>query len=207
MSSHHVVRDEQEPALLVWQPGQISREQVGELLEWSPRVVVHQQALEEVLNWGIKLDAVWAHPEQLAEAAALTAYQQPVEILSLPPASASLPSVLAWLQEKKQHSLYLMADARADNFLLLNNLRRHPDALQVQVISGGWRYSLFTKGKLQKWYPEGRLLCVVAFEGPVDVKNIGYNLLHQDEQMQKISLEEPGLLEISGSAFWLGEQL
>ena len=61
MSSHHIVRDEQEPALLIDDPFALQLDFIELLLEWSPTVVVTANALDEVLHWGIKIDVVIAH--------------------------------------------------------------------------------------------------------------------------------------------------
>lgn len=58
MSSHHTVRDEQEPALVLAELAGVDYEQVGELLEWGPTVLVFVPALAQVLAWGIKADHV-----------------------------------------------------------------------------------------------------------------------------------------------------
>lgn len=56
MSSHHIVRDEQEPALLIMDIHAIDKSVIESLLEWSPTVVVSSQAREVFLNWGYKID-------------------------------------------------------------------------------------------------------------------------------------------------------
>lgn len=58
MSSHHIVRDEQEPALLVLDPHAISRSLLNGLLEWSPTVIVSQKVFRIFSDWGIKVDFV-----------------------------------------------------------------------------------------------------------------------------------------------------
>ena len=58
MSSHHVVTENQEPALLILNPDSIQFEKVQELLEWSPLVIVSDTALEGVLRRGIKIDVL-----------------------------------------------------------------------------------------------------------------------------------------------------
>ena len=40
MSSHHIVRDDQEPALIIANGASCSNELLGQLLEWSPIVIV-----------------------------------------------------------------------------------------------------------------------------------------------------------------------
>lgn len=58
MSSHHFVRDKQEPALMIANGEACNEEVIGQLLEWNPFVLVLDGALERVLQLGIKIDAV-----------------------------------------------------------------------------------------------------------------------------------------------------
>jgi thiamine pyrophosphokinase len=64
MSSHHIVREKQEPALLIMQIDQFDEEYLGQLLEWSPTVIVNAVILEKVLSLGIKIDAVMSNEEE-----------------------------------------------------------------------------------------------------------------------------------------------
>jgi thiamine pyrophosphokinase len=56
MSSHHVVREKQEPALLVLGLGNFPDELLGQLLEWSPTVIATPQTAEALNAYGIKID-------------------------------------------------------------------------------------------------------------------------------------------------------
>jgi len=58
MSSHHIVREKQEPALLVLGLDTFTDELLGQLLEWSPTVMVTCATAERVDAMGIKLDIV-----------------------------------------------------------------------------------------------------------------------------------------------------
>lgn len=58
MSSHHIIREKQEPALIIANGEACSMEILGQLLEWSPTVVVLDGAIKRVLDLGIKID-VW----------------------------------------------------------------------------------------------------------------------------------------------------
>ena len=58
MSSHHIVREKQEPALLIVNLAHFSNEQLGQLLEWSPTVMVTEEVYEYADSLGIKIDAV-----------------------------------------------------------------------------------------------------------------------------------------------------
>lgn len=58
MSSHHIVREKQEPALLIVSLAHFPLEQLGQLLEWSPTVLVTEAEYEYADSLGIKIDAV-----------------------------------------------------------------------------------------------------------------------------------------------------
>lgn len=58
MSSHHIVREKQEPALLVLGLDNFQDELLGQLLEWSPTLVVTADTAEQVNAFGIKYDIV-----------------------------------------------------------------------------------------------------------------------------------------------------
>ncbi|AHM61075.1 hypothetical protein D770_14105 [Flammeovirgaceae bacterium 311] len=211
MSSHHIVRDEQEPTLLLWQAGQLSFEQAGQLLEWSPRVVVHQPALNEALAWGIKLDAICTPPDAITAAVAAVEHQQPVDVLSLPGDDA-LQAVLQWLRDKQQASLYLIADAAADYFLLLRQLEPLQQLAQIQVISQGWRYSYFKSGVLQKWLPRDSSLRLISFGEQPLLSGAQFTVVIQNPILQELVLEQSGMVQLKcatpvATAFWIGEEL
>lgn len=58
MSSHHIVKAKQEPALLILSLQKFDLEYLGQLLEWSPTILVSADVYEEVESLGIKIDVV-----------------------------------------------------------------------------------------------------------------------------------------------------
>jgi len=56
MSSHHIVREKQEPALLVLSMDTFDEEMLGQLLEWSPTVICTTDTAEKLDAAGIKVD-------------------------------------------------------------------------------------------------------------------------------------------------------
>ncbi|MES2377015.1 MAG: thiamine pyrophosphokinase [Bacteroidota bacterium] len=56
MSSHHIVREKQEPALLVLGLDNFDDEQLGQLLEWSPTLIATPDIAEKLNSYGIKID-------------------------------------------------------------------------------------------------------------------------------------------------------
>jgi thiamine pyrophosphokinase len=60
VSSHHIVREKQEPALLVLGLNNFSTELLGQLLEWNPTVITTQQTAPLLHDNGIKIDWIIA---------------------------------------------------------------------------------------------------------------------------------------------------
>jgi thiamine pyrophosphokinase len=56
MSSHHIIREKQEPALLVLGLDNFDDELLGQLLEWSPTLMVTETIAEKLNAYGIKVD-------------------------------------------------------------------------------------------------------------------------------------------------------
>lgn len=60
MSSHHIIREKQEPALLVLGLDHFDDEQLGQLLEWSPTLIAPPLIAEQLNSLGIKIDWIIA---------------------------------------------------------------------------------------------------------------------------------------------------
>jgi len=58
VSSHHIVRDNQEPALIIANGESCDLGLLGDLMEWTPYTVVLDGAMQRVLEAGIRCD-VW----------------------------------------------------------------------------------------------------------------------------------------------------
>ena len=85
MSSHHIVREKQEPALIIANGEACSDELLGQLLEWSPFVVVLDGALDRVLHRQIKIDVLFGDFDQENfNFEDLKTSQFPIEIIHAP---------------------------------------------------------------------------------------------------------------------------
>ena len=84
MSSHHIVRDDQEPALIIANGASCSQELMGQLLEWSPFVVVLDSAIDRVLDLNIKVDVLLGDFDRDFNPEAYLEKQFPLEIIYAP---------------------------------------------------------------------------------------------------------------------------
>ncbi len=84
MSSHHIVREKQEPALIIANGESCSEELLGQLLEWSPFIVVLDHAIYRVLELGIKVDVWMGDFDRGHDFDRIRALQEPIEIIHTP---------------------------------------------------------------------------------------------------------------------------
>jgi thiamine pyrophosphokinase len=85
MSSHHIVRDDQEPALIIANGAACSDELLGQLLEWSPLVVVLDSAMERVVELGIKVDVLLGDFDRGFDANYYKVTHYPIEMIKIKP--------------------------------------------------------------------------------------------------------------------------
>lgn len=84
MSSHHIIREDQEPALIIANGESCSLELLEQLLEWSPYVLVLDGALHRVIDLGIKFSGAlgdWDSVENIHE---LVEHQHPIDLIDAP---------------------------------------------------------------------------------------------------------------------------
>jgi thiamine pyrophosphokinase len=84
MSSHHIVRDDQEPALIIANGAACSQELMGQLLEWSPRIIALDSAIDRVAALGIKVDVVLGDFDRDFNPQHYLEEQFPLEIIHAP---------------------------------------------------------------------------------------------------------------------------
>lgn len=148
MSSHHIIREDQEPALLIDAHTDEDLESIQQLLEWSPTVIVTEQALEQVLRWGTKIDVVIALEAHLEELRITLTDQLPLKILSCNSATEVIDTALYFLTDSKQKAVNVISDSSLESFEKFS-------ALDVAVIQKGKRWVLIRTGNFEKWLPAG----------------------------------------------------
>jgi hypothetical protein len=153
MSSHHIIREDQEPALVIDDASLENLESIQQLLEWSPTVVVIDQALEQVLSLGIKIDIVIAR-ETHVEALKISLHDQfPLKIISCHAATEALDTALYFLVASKQKAVNIISDAALESF------EKFP-SLDVAVIQNGKRWVFIRTGHFEKWLPASTTISI-----------------------------------------------
>lgn len=177
----------------MWIHDPLSFETTGNLLEWAPYVMVHRDALDAVLPWGIKLDAVLAPAgEALGHETAL-AEQWPLEIVFYPAHEQPWATGMAALLARTQRAVHITTtNARA----LLDIFLPHAPHLNIILLDATTRWSVAMR-RYEKWLPAGTTL---QLAGAVPHTRHG---LKGDN-----SVETAGVVTLLGDdVFWVGEPL
>jgi thiamine pyrophosphokinase len=155
MSSHHIVKDYQEPALAVVSDV-FSREVLSQLLEWSPVVCVTEEALPAILELGVKADILFYTDSALADQ--LLSAQAPVELIRRD--GSDLKDLLSLLSARGQHALNFIGMNDPESFAELALSHRN---FKMVCYSGATRiFPVFST--YSRWYKEGAVLRILSPE-------------------------------------------
>lgn len=195
MSSHHFVREGQEPALLILEPTSYS--DAEGLLEWAPLVVVTELALDEVLLWGIKIDVVVARPENEANLTSSLVEQAPIRVFSA--GHDLLEASFLYLTKTGEEAVSIIAQEITDT--LRNKIERFSGKISVNVRTPGQKWSFISSGNFKKWFYAGSIVgfsnrALAAMLRAYNVHDDRYELT--DDQWITLENQPP---------FWIFEQV
>ena len=196
MSSHHFVKDGQEPALII--EGFTQPHQVHDLLEWAPQVIVFEKALPAMQLLGIKADVVFADPASLDAIASQLEYQMPVTILPSPE-EAMLCKAFDLLVELGQRYVCVTVNRLQNHFELS---APYLGRLEINFFEENMKWSSVVSRKFEKWMPSGATFFVSTasnfrVDGPAEQLNEN-SVRTLSDSLIAIHCEAP---------FWVGEPL
>ena len=202
MSSHHFVKDQQEPAVFILDTSELSFETVSPLLEWVPTVLVGQECLETVLSWGIKVDVILASEEFQKDNLHLLEEQYPVKFLTASPEN-TLDEGLQYLLATKHPAAHLVGVSH----LACMDLEEKLELFDLTIMDAGWKYYPVKGGKFKKWFAESTIR-ILGKEGmPVEISNENGKLMLPLVYLTQLEVPE-GITEIVGKGiFWVGEEV
>jgi thiamine pyrophosphokinase len=155
MSSHHIVRDDQEPALIIANGAACSEELLGQLLEWSPLVIVLDSAIERVLELGIKVDVLLGDFDRGFDPEHYKDKQFPLEIVYAPNQDKTdLEKAFDYLINRNIPMVNVVwaTGKRADHTITnLTNIVRYREKLKIVILDDHSKIFLLPN-RFEKWY-------------------------------------------------------
>ena len=164
MSSHHIVRDDQEPALIIANGAACSEELIGQLLEWSPLVIVLDAAIERVLELGIKVDVLLGDFDRGFNSEYYLEKQYPLKIVHTPNQDKTdLEKAFDYLIEEGHKAVNVVwaTGKRADHTITnITNIVAYRDTLKIVVLDNYSKVFLLPV-KYNKWYLANTVLSLI----------------------------------------------
>ena len=186
MSSHHFVKEDQEPALLILDPEAIPFETVQELLEWSPLVIVSNTVIEKVLSWGIKID-VLVRSDAHQEFSQIVLDQMPIQIIQYTEGQTELESTFQFLSDRKQYNLNVIG---IDPQSYLSGKVTITEKINIVLFDAKCKWHFVGDGLYSKWLP-GKSILKILF----------------DNQIEEVVVQETGIYKLErATSFWVGEE-
>ena len=194
MSSHHIVRENQEPALLIAKAQAISFEKIQELLEWMPTVVVLSSEVEAVIAWGIKVDVVITPLAEMNLWRDKLVEQTPICFISYNPNDDPLQTAFYFLIASKAAAVNCLLGNKAD----LKKIESFSN-LDIEAFEDNKLWSWMKKAHFEKWLPAGATLFLLPEEMKSEFPEFisgGYHIV------------KDGIISLKSThPFWVGEEL
>lgn len=202
MSSHHFVKEQQEPAVFILDLENIRLEQISGLLEWVPTILVSQSTVDQVISWGIKIDVILASEEFQKTNLQLLEEQYPLKFLTVPNENF-LDEGLHYLKASKHEAVHLIGMSHEKVFDIAPKL----DWMNITLIDGSWKYYPVSSGEFKKWFLASDIH-IHGKEGmPVEIKNSEGEILLPITYATMIEVPE-GITTIKAPGiFWIGENI
>ncbi|MEB2774776.1 thiamine pyrophosphokinase [Algoriphagus sp. D3-2-R+10] len=202
MSSHHFVKEQQEPAVLLLDADQIRFDQISPLLEWVPSVLVSERALDQVLSWGIKIDVILASEAFQAENQQVLEEQYPVKFVTVFQ-ETYLQTGLEYLLSTDYTAVHLIGISHLKALEIEDKL----DLINLTILDGDWKYYPVKSGEFKKWFAESTIH-IHGKEGmPVQIQNENGELILPIAYATMLEVPE-GITSIKvPGTFWIGEQV
>jgi len=147
MSSHHIVREKQEPALLVLGLDNFSDEMLGQLLEWSPTLITTPLTAEQINSQGIKVDMIIADEANLN-------LQSDVKLI--PAGNIPTKAALDFLLENDYKAVNIVTEN-----VVLDEFIPYANKINLVIFSGNKKIYPITPG-FNKWKPAGENIKILS---------------------------------------------
>ncbi len=195
MSSHHIVRDEQEPALFLYDLGPSSEEILQQLLGWTPHVMLRESLLDWAHSWLIKVDALLLQAAKHRERDAFMLEQWPLEVIE--GGTSLLETGLTYFHAQGFPAVHLFAPYDLGKPLQSNWEGR----LEIVVWDYPWKWYLTRNTTWKKWLLQGQGLQLEPM--PKSYQNL------EQKSAKHWCVKETGWVHAESRQlpFWVGECL
>lgn len=176
MSSHHIIRDQQEPALFLCDIRNLNQEILHDLLQWAPTILGSGSGIEYIFQQGIKLDVALLSLDNAENFSDLLVAQMPVGIVQVVDDQEAVLKGLQYLGGTGHSAVNIFCKVTGREFLAM--LEAEGKNLQITVLDGDFRFSIVRQARFRKWSNQKSIeIMALHPEVPFTVKEV----FHQDK--------------------------
>lgn len=175
MSSHHIVKEKQEPALIVSDVEALDAELFGQLLEWTPTIIANESSAIKLAEQGLNIDIIITHHE--------TFTQQDNVTLIYQEGSSFIDTALNFLVKQGYPAVNILSSD-----LPLTELSPYLDLINIVIFQDGKKIYAIKSG-FNKWATANEIIDSYTSK-PISTKGLIKINLHQ------YKTEQDGLYEI-----------
>lgn len=180
MSSHHIVRENQEPALLIEDLSLIDEEDLGQLLEWSPTIVIEEETIDLLDARGYKFDIVFTKNSINGSQENLKVISYDIDFLKV---------AIEYLIAHHYKAVNIVTEQ-----LDINYYSPYLEQINIVLFSKGIRYYYVTTG-FTKWKPAGERIQIETAHVNEQIVHKGLIKINENEY----ELEKDGLFVLQFS--------
>ncbi|WP_313264856.1 hypothetical protein [Sphingobacterium sp.] len=191
MSSHHIVRENQEPALLIEDLSLIDEEDLGQLLEWNPTIVIEEETIDLLDARGYKFDIVFTKNY-------ISGSQENLKVISY--GNDFLKVAIEYLIAHHYKAVNIVTEQ-----LDIDYYSPYLEQINIVLFSKGIRYYYVTTG-FTKWKPAGERIQIAS--APVNEQIVHTGLIKINENEYEVENDGLFVLQFSQEKYILiGEKI
>lgn len=180
----------------------VNQDILFQLLEWSPKVVVVQEAVELVLRFGIKIDTIICDRESMDELGSVLNFQMPIQFIAADTATPHHMQALAFLMDHNFKAVHILGEVSESD---MNQLVMA--SLDTVIWNNKHKWSYCRSGYFRKWVTKGSSFildvhAIANIESDVEVSQ------YEEQNNRIIEPLSDGMVAFqSATPFWLGEYI
>lgn len=199
MSSHHIVRDEQEPALILHHLSLQDTATIHPLLEWSPVVVCCQDSIDLYTSMNHKLDFALVGLTQMEKWKETLADQFPIRLIAVHGEDFLKTGLMVLSRDGHSAVNIVTSEEAVPEVVAMAEL--WAAQLNVVIFAGGKRHLFINANTYRKWLPAGSTIQLWSLGAAAkwQVNAAGLGSKEKEGTDLEITTHQDGYLEVSCS--------
>lgn len=189
MSSHHIIRENQESALFLVDSKAVKRELLESYFEWSPLIVTTEETFIQLNQFGYKIDALICERGFKINFETELAIQHPIDIITAGSSNQVIKEGINYLINKKAPAINIFLNTSVEKMMEISHA--FPKQ-KIVFVNQNKKVFVADEGKYEKWLPENIEISIIpTVESQEFYLGQNEKLILNEEHLIKIKKEGP----------------